>query len=92
MWFDRRDQRWPPERVRDNTANPPSHEPTHCTPPPQPVLIDLAGTCDVQNYYNQTVIKPLVPVVICQLCDDVGHCARTYTYTLAESSFGSLVD
>ena len=51
------------------------------------MLIDLAGTCDVQNYYHHTVIEQLVPVVICQLCDDIGHCARNCTYTLAKSSY-----
>ena len=76
-----------PERVRDKTANPPSPELTHCTSPPQPVSINLAETCDVQNCYHRTVIEPLVPVVICQLCDDAGHCARNCTYTLAQSSY-----
>jgi hypothetical protein len=86
--LDGRDQGWSPERVRLNTANPPSLEPTPCTSPPtQPGSIDLAGSCSANNCYHRTVYEPLVPIVICQLCDDTGHCARNCTYTLAESSY-----
>jgi hypothetical protein len=51
------------------------------------VFVFSAGASTSKTVSTKLVSEPLVPVVICQLCDDVGHCARNCTYTLAESSY-----
>jgi hypothetical protein len=96
---DGKDQGWSPESVRNNTANPPSPEPTPCVSPEPyewstnhfPGSTDLAGSCRGKNCYHRTVNEPLVPMIVCQLCDESRHCAWNCTYTLAESSYRSIV-